>query len=559
MGVLSAALALSPSQVVILYFVFAPLALMAVCYEISSRVSGSGLLFPFFSFIRKSRFARFLIGVLFGAAGIIGLPKSFSMPVVWMSAIVRVPVAWIAELLLGLGAYLVLTPSAVKPEERTAVEAVQWSEPVPLAYSLPESIYLYAKNPFRLLGADTRAQAADLYSRMMDGVNCLEVGLSLPYPVRELANAPEITKSMLQQAFEKTREALTRLDEECFWEWEGPDGTDAYAVHNSAVRAHAEVLSSEARPSDPKGTEASEQWRQRWRTALDMWGNALEDGEFTSYLRERATALGDPGVTEDLAPDLRERIARRILRVNTDLAYSALQAGLQARAKSLLQLVRETKLQGVDSVEVLRGFFMSFMEDLERLLRLYPGDLSWEGVVAAVEKNAPAVATLWQVALPGEMDGLGVMRQLKTAMLAHLEDRAKDLRETVHSMRRPVNESIEALNRATEFFSKQGNLLLALGRDTIRPMVNQHVDETIKAIRDALSREPELREAQNQVNVQADELMALCAKARNLCASPDQDAAYNEMVAQIKAVKGAYDDLVPWLRNQLQTAKGLRI
>jgi hypothetical protein len=428
--------------------------------------------------------------------------------------------------------------------------------------ALPESALLYVRNAFRVLGASTRSEIGELYRRMSDGVNCLRADLPLPYSITSLPYELPPTEEVLQSAFERAQDAPTRLEEELFWIWSDepdtqpsqatdlesleqavnnpPRETGPWHAHDVAVIAHADALSSEMAfglSPDVKG---------KWRAAMNLWARALEDGSLLDHLRTRAFESGEPCLDEECAWGLNEIAPELILGVNLSIARVALSARKTGYAKFHLGLVRDSGLAGTTTEEQWRKFLAEVMQDVKDSIRLFPENLSADELRDVVESEIPVVSVIREAASTEELGDLGIIEFLKRGVGSYIDEACQELVDVAHSMRSPAQEAILRLN--TVIAAVPQNLRM----QTAPPMAQYQANMARVAIEEAIGNESRLAHIQDKANRLIDGVLPALQESREMCLSVGESTALDAFIGRLRSYRGIYQDIMPWLNEQLR-------
>jgi hypothetical protein len=225
---------------------------------------------------------------------------------------------------------------------------------------------LYRENPFRITGlpVDATARAIRRRSEELQIKARLGAGPGTDSPL-PLDPPPDLDTA--QEALQRLRDPVQRLEAELFWFWpthiasaqgvrnealdalsEGriedaeriwatpaPGRATAVAAHNLAVLAHARAL--DASVAEPTG-------RDLWKRALENWRSALADDAFWDLIAARVRAADDPRLGSGTARELRERLPAALLSLGAALAVRTAHDGDLDGARWLAELLRDSGL-----------------------------------------------------------------------------------------------------------------------------------------------------------------------------------------------------------------------
>ena len=213
---------------------------------------------------------------------------------------------------------------------------------------------LYRDNPFRITDLPVDASDRDIRRRTEE----LRIkarfgdGTWPGSPLLRLDPPPDA--DAVQQAFQRLRDPLPRLEDELFWFWPSHDGDEALAALGEGRVEDAERLWHDPGPGRPaavaahnlavlahaRALDSGDLRDERWAHALRHWRTVLDTDAFWDLVAARARAADDPRVGADAADDLRERLAGAVLSVSALLAMRAAQAGEHAEAAAHVALMR---------------------------------------------------------------------------------------------------------------------------------------------------------------------------------------------------------------------------
>ncbi|GAA4233538.1 hypothetical protein GCM10022254_36200 [Actinomadura meridiana] len=212
---------------------------------------------------------------------------------------------------------------------------------------------VYRENPFRITGLPVDATSRDIRRRSEELKVRAKLGTTAP-TATPLALDPPPDIDAVQQAIQRLRDPVRRLEDELFWFW--PSGTDdpalnalrtgdvseaerlwtdpgpgrpaAVAAHNLAVLAHARALDADD--------------HALWEQALRNWRTALDTEPFWDLVAARARTADDPRVGPRAATELRERLPAALLSISANLAVQESQAGEPEKASAHLALMHSS-------------------------------------------------------------------------------------------------------------------------------------------------------------------------------------------------------------------------
>ena len=223
---------------------------------------------------------------------------------------------------------------------------------------------LYRENPFRVAGLPIDAGARDIRRRAEELQIKAKIGAGPGGGSTLLPLDPPPDLQTTQEAIQRLRDPLHRLEAELFWFWPshnaasrgvrdealealragdiaraeelwhnpGPGRATAVAAHNLAVLAHARALDAGALGG---GTE------QLWRQALTCWRTVLDTDAFWDLVAARVREADDPRLGPGSAQELRDRLPRALLSVSARLAVEAARDGARENARAHVALMRE--------------------------------------------------------------------------------------------------------------------------------------------------------------------------------------------------------------------------
>jgi hypothetical protein len=205
---------------------------------------------------------------------------------------------------------------------------------------------LYVRNAFRTSGLSVDASAGDLRRRAQQ-VRAIQKLGGTPATGGPLPPSPAPDLDTVLQALSRLRDPLVRLVDEFFWFWPDPggdSGLDAltagrvddaenrwqreesrspYALHNLAVLCHVLALDDELAQPQRRLIGAPRRWREAYRYWIAVWRN----DECWTVFAERVRRTGHPGLSDWVAPALRERLPLVLASVNANIAADSMERG----------------------------------------------------------------------------------------------------------------------------------------------------------------------------------------------------------------------------------------
>ena len=212
------------------------------------------------------------------------------------------------------------------------------------------TLELYAKNPFRLIGARVDATAREIdrqYQRAVLDGESHKPGKGL------LAPSPPPTIDDLREARQRLLDPQRRIIDEFFWFWPDTDrGTavdpalaaiangklqeaikvwseqdrddNPVAKHNLAVLFSLLAIDLErARRSNTLSKEQSDLLAKYWQTSVREWFFIFQNESLWNRFAARIKELDDPQLTEDFAGRFRDALPKTLVRIHADLAIKA--------------------------------------------------------------------------------------------------------------------------------------------------------------------------------------------------------------------------------------------
>ncbi|MFC5750690.1 hypothetical protein [Actinomadura rugatobispora] len=216
---------------------------------------------------------------------------------------------------------------------------------------------LYRENPFRVAGLSIDAGARDIRRRTEELQIKAKIGAGPGSGSTPLPLDPPPDLETAQEAVQRLRDPLRRIEAELFWFWPshnaaskgvrdealealragdiaraeelwtnpGPGRATAVAAHNLAVLAHARAL--DAGGLDPAGDEL-------WTKALRNWRAVLGNDAFWDLVAARVREADDPRLGPGSAEELRERLPAALLSISARLVVDVARDGGHAQARA---------------------------------------------------------------------------------------------------------------------------------------------------------------------------------------------------------------------------------
>jgi hypothetical protein len=293
-------------------------------------------------------------------------------------------------------------PRPVRPKKEAAKKKEAPRQKAPFRH--PDGIHMYEKNAFQVLGMLPREATPDAVLQRESELTALlrEGGVPdrvqipgyCPVPWPECAPVTEAevsaARSLLQDDRERVWEELfwfrvVGRDDEAYaslsegdfetaaslWDAAQADGSRpaaAQALHNLAVLEHACVLSQEKGLGATPGLTSEQS--ARWKDLFALWVKVHLNDECWDYLKERVVSPGVRGV--DVA-QLRKAFPALVLKINLEIAISALRQEVLEYAKQHLSLIRGAGFSSEDTTPVVKEFFESFAADLAAIRQSLEG------------------------------------------------------------------------------------------------------------------------------------------------------------------------------------------
>lgn len=255
---------------------------------------------------------------------------------------------------------------------------------------------LYRRNAFRVAGLSVHATARDIRRRAEELRVKARLGAGAGGAPGPLPLRPPPEPDAVQEALQRLRDPVRRLEDELFWFWpahnaavedardealdalrEGrphdaerlwadpaPGRAAAVAAHNLAVLSHAQALDgyldADTAADGPGG-------RDLWKPALRHWRTVLDTDAFWDLVAARARAADDPRLGPGTAGELRERLPAVLLRI---AAEAAVGTSLGGDAKGGVALAGVIRTSGFDEAAVDTAFRAAAAPELNRLRAL---------------------------------------------------------------------------------------------------------------------------------------------------------------------------------------------
>ncbi|WUH98708.1 hypothetical protein OHR68_35190 [Spirillospora sp. NBC_00431] len=207
---------------------------------------------------------------------------------------------------------------------------------------------LYRQNPFRVTGLAVDASSRDVRRRSEQLRVQAKLGTGIGTGSTLLPLGPPPDGDAVQEAIQRLRDPVRRLEDELFWFWPAHDGDEALdalragrvedaerhwsdpgpgrptavAAHNLAVLAHARALDDDD--------------HDQWERALRHWRTVVDTDAFWDLVAARARAADDPRIGPHAAEELRERLPSALLSISAGLAVRDAQAGTESAHLDLM-------------------------------------------------------------------------------------------------------------------------------------------------------------------------------------------------------------------------------
>jgi hypothetical protein len=230
---------------------------------------------------------------------------------------------------------------------------------------------LYRENPFRVAGLPIDAGARDIRRRSEELQIKAKIGAGPGSGSALLPLDPPPDLETAQEAIQRLRDPLRRLEDELFWFWPshnaaskgvrdealealragdtdraeelwtspGPGRATAVAAHNLAVLAHARALDAGVRGLGPAGEAL-------WEKALRNWRAVLDNDAFWDLVAARVREADDPRLGPGSADELRERLPAALLSISARLAVEVARDADHEAAEDHVDLLREAGFAG---------------------------------------------------------------------------------------------------------------------------------------------------------------------------------------------------------------------
>jgi hypothetical protein len=256
------------------------------------------------------------------------------------------------------------------------------------------TLELYAKNPFRLIGARVDATTREIdrqYQRAVRDVESHKAGRGL------LAPSPPPTVDDLREAHQRLLDPQRRIVDEFFWFWpvvesgvvadpglaaikdgklqeairvwnEQDGGDNAVAKHNLAVLFSLLAIDLErARESNALSKEQSDLLAKYWQTSMREWCFILQNESLWNRFTARIKEIDDPQLTEDFAGRFRNALPRTLIRIHADLAIKAADRQESEQVRSQNELIAAYEQPRELLNEVFEELLKPFREQIKAL------------------------------------------------------------------------------------------------------------------------------------------------------------------------------------------------
>ncbi|MEV5824143.1 hypothetical protein AB0L25_01050 [Spirillospora sp. NPDC052242] len=258
---------------------------------------------------------------------------------------------------------------------------------------------LYRRNPFRVAGLSVHATARDIRRRADELRVEARLGTGAgggagPLPLRTPPDADAV-----QEALQRLRDPVRRLEDELFWFWpahnaavegardealdalrEGrlhdaerlwadpaPGRAAAVAAHNLAVLTHVQALDGFLDADTADTAADGPGGRDPWAAALRHWRTVLGTDAFWDLVAARARAADDPRLGPGTADELRERLPAVLLKIAAEAAVRTSLGGDATGGSALTGVIRAS---GFDEAAVDTAFRAAAAPEMNRLRSL---------------------------------------------------------------------------------------------------------------------------------------------------------------------------------------------
>ncbi len=354
--------------------------------------------------------------------------------------------------------------------------------------NLPEAVWLYQRNPYRILGLRPVDTAARVAKRRGDELaQLLEHDLSLEEHLPEFVSipvpgAPGITVEDVARAATVLAYDRNRFGEAVFWfhldvpveKWRVEHGMadaatlrqvwtqqlldperQSTAALNLAVLEHATVLAVEAE-SAQAGVLAPAQ-RAAWRACLDAWVAVYEDDGAWRRFDELRAKSTDPSITAEYIADLRLSLPRLVVAINVAIAAKALEAGNLDYARAHVELVRASRFPEADLEAALAELFAPLVAEVKRHLQVLVGPThSLDGAVDYAQLSQRIAPARTQLEALGGLRALSpllesLLRTMRQNVISELIRSVNAFWSDVNHLRQLNNKIIEFWNDASPY------------------------------------------------------------------------------------------------------------
>ncbi|QFG24227.1 hypothetical protein [Actinomadura sp. WMMB 499] len=296
---------------------------------------------------------------------------------------------------------------------------------------------VYRRNPFRVADLPVHATARDIRRRAEELRVKARLGADAGTGSALLPLDPPPDPDAVQEALQRLRDPLRRLEDELFWFWpahnaavrgardealealgEGriedaerlwtepaPGRAAAVAAHNLAVLAHARAL--EAGSGDV---------RDLWEPALRHWRTVLDTDPFWDLVAARVREADDPRLGPGTAGELRERLPAALMATAAQAAVREYRDGRAERARTLSFLMDHV---GFDDATVDTALRDAVAPETDRLQALARSAVDRAG--ASPDTGCDEAARVLAEAEP-VLDGLGAVLPPDEPLLEGLRD-----------------------------------------------------------------------------------------------------------------------------------------
>jgi hypothetical protein len=351
---------------------------------------------------------------------------------------------------------------------------------------------LYLRNAFRISGLSVDASTGDLRRRTQQ-VRAIQKLGGASGTGGALPPSPAPDLDTVLQALSRLRDPLVRLVDEFFWFWPDP-GLDALtagradeaesrwqreesgspsALHNLAVYCHVLALDDELANPRKKLIGSPRRWREAYRYWIAMW----RDDECWAVFAERVRRAAHPGLTDWVAPALRERLPLVLASINANIAADGMEQGRDAESTAVhWRMASHQDLPPAMRASALRAATDPIISRVhshrDRALAVTLEDPAGAALAAAQRLHEQAIPLLRMVALSSVADADSVHDEV-----------ARTLSNTAYNYHKATNDWVVTLK------------VLRLAQDAVRGRsMMQTVRDNIHAVEYMLAYEGDLEQ-----------------------------------------------------------------